>query len=254
MSDLPEMALEDVFDAAKAEEYKQRLDELWYPLVRANTSFIIAKRLMEFPSGVLLEPGREQILDLIAANFLELGALTVINMLTDKPPSLTIGSLIDWMCDNARPAATDMLRERLLPLKPDRSTDPLLERARTLRNKLLAHLDANYALNSRVRSQVLLSIGEFHELLRAANEKLRALCIGHGRSVVPMEYDESMIPPDHRSGIDWLLDLVAADSPIVNMPERQADFAPYYWKRLSEEERCIINRCRQRINLPAVEY
>jgi hypothetical protein len=67
-------------------------------------------------------------------------------------------------------------------------------------------------------------------------------------------YPEVMRPVDFdsRSDIEELLDNVAEDSPVLNMPERDPDYWSLVSKGYSEQEVETLNRYRVKFGLPEV--
>ena len=85
------------------------------------------------------------------------------------------------------------------------------------------------------------------------NRQFEFLCIDTGRGVVYAEYSvdiygESLFKTD----IDRLLYLIANNSNLLNMPERQKDFWPYRKKTLSPDHLIQLNRWRKILGLREV--
>jgi hypothetical protein len=84
------------------------------------------------------------------------------------------------------------------------------------------------------------------------------LCFSHGRSLWYWDYGgtypDIIYPIDDKphSDIDALLDSVARNSPLLNMPEKYPDHWVVYRADLSHEEIEILNKYRLRFGLPKI--
>src|SRR5207237_214690 len=70
-----------------------------------------------------------------------------------------------------------------------------------------------------------------------------------------MEYDPRIQRPrgsDHRSDVEWLLDTVAQNSLVLNMPEYDPQKWPYRRAQLSSTQLATLNEYRRKFNKPEV--
>lgn len=84
------------------------------------------------------------------------------------------------------------------------------------------------------------------------NELFNILCFSHGYSVEFIEYSSNVEHPpgtDTRTDIERILDNIAYNSPLINMPEEQKEFWPHYRQNLSEDDIKIMNSYRRKFKL-----
>jgi len=246
-----ERKVAEIFTEEKAKEYELKLDSLWHELVQAHASMYVIEKVLNFPADFLLDLGRQTFLHLVLGNFTRQVALAVINALTDDDPrSLTFTSLKKWIVQNCLPEIRDEVSVYLEGLAIEDEIKSLLERAKTLRNKLLAHLDSEYAIDPTRKAEAKISFVNLQCLVKRTEELLSGLCFGHRRSMLPVEYSYLVCHPegvDRRSDIEYILDLLAADSTILRMPEEQEEYWPVYAEGLTQEQKKILNKWRRRI-------
>ena len=68
--------------------------------------------------------------------------------------------------------------------------------------------------------------------------------------MLPPEYSPLVRHPqgtDSRSDIEYILDLLAADSVVLQIPEEQEEYWPVYAKGLTQEQKKIFNEWRYRV-------
>jgi hypothetical protein len=106
----------------------------------------VLQRILEFPS-FFVHPAYLVFLNVVAKNCFEQVILTVVATMSDKRKDVwTLGSLRDWMLNNARPQLRDSLLQILNPEAMDAARSASLARAVTIRNKLLAHINEDLVI------------------------------------------------------------------------------------------------------------
>jgi hypothetical protein len=256
--DLKERKTVEVFGEEKSHEYERRLDALWHELVQAHASMYVIEKVLKFPADFLLEPGHQTFLRLVLQNFSHRVALTVINALTDKDSqSLTFRSLKKWIVRNCRIEIRNQVPAYLEGLATPDEINSLLKRAKKLRNRLLAHLDAKYATDPKRKAEAKISFVNLQRLVKQTEELLLGFCFGHGRSMVPPEYSPLIDYPremESRSDIEYILNLLAKDSRKLRMPEEQKEYWPVYAGGLTQEQKKIFNEWRRRVGKKEIAF
>jgi|GEM_PF-3208222 len=247
---LVDRKVEELFAAELAEEYRCRRKRLWDEVVHGHSSMHVLERLAKFPAGLLLDPAHQTFLSLVFWNFYDHIVLVVIKVLADRHrEALTLTDLKKWMLANCHRSVREELEGALRDVATGDKSAPVLARARTLRSKLVAHLDRRYALDAAARADAGLSLSDLRVLLAETERLLSALSIGTGLAVVPMEYSDLVQYPtglDPRSDIEYFLDLLAADSVLLKMPEEQREQWAVHARNLTPDERETFNYWRQR--------
>ena len=262
MGALSEYRIEDVFPDHAVAEYNERMDALYRELVDANTSVRVVQEVFAFPDDFLLDDDHRVVLNLIKRNFAS-NAIVVLSNFFDSAhdsrgnDNLNLKWMKEWIEKTCRAEVREEVRQRLSSLKANSETDELLERARRTRHKLIAHLDLKHALNAEQRRQALLHIDELAQLFEAANELFDGLCVGYARMMHFYTYSPLLVRRsgnDQRSDVVWVLELMAADSAEINMPEKQPGFWPYHARHLTEEQRATFNEWRSRLHMSEVQF
>lgn len=100
-----------------------------------------------------------------------------------------------------------------------------------------------------------INIKELEKLKDKLNFILDILSFNVEHEVLPLPYSESVIRPkgvEHRSDIDAILDSIAKNSAVLNMPEGLPEMWKYTKESYDEEGIKIINKYRKKFNLPEV--
>ena len=124
-----------------------------------------------------------------------------------------------------------------------------------LRNTYLAHLDssARFPPSTEDARRTAVYLSDLRTMALKLEQFYDVLCLGHGRDIHILDYHPKIeYPLPHQTDIEDLLDLVARNSAIVNMPELQAGFWPHHRQSLATEDLQLINRYRVRFKLPEV--
>ncbi len=256
MDSLNDLKIEEVFSKEKAKEYEARFKVIWDNLVTAHSSMFVVEKVRNFPRHLLLPPYEHTFLSLVGRNFSHQAALTVINMLTDKDErSATFKTFTKWIRNNCLPEVSDKVSTYLDQINSSEEVKSLQKRAWKLRSKLLAHLDWEYILDPSKLVKIQITPEELHVLVSETEKALSKLCVEGGVSLLPLEYSPLVQHPkgsDPRSDIERFLDLLAADSHFLNMPEEQ----PCLWEGLAkdwtEEKKEVFNHWRRKIGKSVV--
>jgi len=260
---LSEYRIEDVFPDHAVVKYTARMNDLNLELRDANTSVRVLKEVLAFPDDLLLDDGHRVVLNLIKRNFASNAVVVLANFFDRADDSrgndnLNLAWMKEWIEKACRDEVREEVRQRLSSLAPNSGTRKLLEKAKRTRNKLIAHLDLKHALSPQQRSKALLRIDELAQLFEAANELFDGLCVGHGRTM-DYSYAYSSLPErgsgkGQRSDVEWMLDLMAADSSVINMPEKQPELWRLHARHFTAEQRATFNEWRRRVGKSEVTF
>ncbi len=254
----PKWSPEDLFDEEPVQEYERRVDLLWHDLVRANSSLYVVNKVADFPTWFAPTPDDQIFLQLVVRNFLDQVVLVSANAFTDKNPrSVSFPTLKDWMLGHSRQGIRDELSAYLAHVEPGDDTIALLDKAKTVRHKIIAHLDWDLPLDAQRMAEMKLSLPELQRLLDHAESMFSALYVGPGRSMLPPPYSEAVEHPsgmDPRSDVERLLDVLAADSAFLRAPDEQKEVWPYHAKSLTHAQREEFNYWRRRVGLAEVPF
>ena len=122
-----------------------------------------------------------------------------------------------------------------------------------LRKKIFAHFNKNLLFGKKKVKH--LNIEELEKLRDRLNSVLDTLSFDVEHMMLPLSYSENVVRPkgvDYLPDIEVLLDSIAKNSELLNMPER----SPELWKcakeSFNEEGIKKFNNYRKKFNLPEV--
>jgi hypothetical protein len=241
-----------VFPSEQAQElYRTDLDLHWRnEIVEANANFKLAASVREVPLHLLLcTHSSIHLLGRIGENALRLAALDTINALTDTSKgTLTLEFLRKRAVSLSRPAVRHALKAYLDAEFQARKATELQQRAKQLRNNVLAHSNAEVGRNPRDSDSIRVSRQEIGQMLEAAKELVTVLSFDHGRSF-------DFLPGDDDYRMSHLIqEVIERHSFVLRMPE---DGHPQVflatWNAWSPAERVIFNEWRVRLGRRSIE-
>jgi hypothetical protein len=234
-------------------EYERRMDFFYLDqLAPLNASIYVMERILHFPVWLFTEPGHAIFLPLVLSNFSQAVLLTITRLATDRGGDLfTLLRFKNWVHGNVRPEYRTEFGQYLRRTRFDEETKALFRKARQVRDSQIAHIKADVPFSE----EDLLAFEELKALRDSLNSILGVLSFGTGRMMLSVPYSPEVIHPegtDTRSDIEKILDGIARDSVILNLPETQ----PHHWAvfrdNLSEQDIRVLNGFRARFNLPEV--
>lgn len=250
---LQEVQPAEVIESSWLEEYERSIDRIWQQLVRLNINLYILDKLLNFPFDLFSPmPGQRTFFSIVRANLFEFSILTAWKMVED---TLTLRRFKNEIRQHIRCKYKNSFDVALKETKFERQIKPLVKPLKTLRDKRIAHLDKDFNLSSQQIKEMRVSLSDLRVLRDALNQLFEVLCFGYQRHVLPIEYNpEVWHPPgvDARSDIERLLDNVARDSPLLNMPENEPDRWPYFREGLPTDVLQVLNEYRRKFGLPEV--
>ncbi len=235
-------------------DYEQAMDFFWQQLIRLNVNIEIIDKVVRFPFGLFVELPRKSTFFLyVRDNFFETSVLAITRLITDGGGNghYTLPQLKGQVKRAIRPEFELEFRENLKAASFDKRAAILQGKAKELRNKYIAHIDAKVVFGDD--EQTDMTLGELKEIRDGINKLYDALSFGGLRGKLFSQYDPIMTRPDgDKSDIEELLDLIAKNSIRLNAPEDQPEFWPYIREGMTENEITLLNHYRSRFGLPSV--
>ena len=125
-----------------------------------------------------------------------------------------------------------------------------------IRDGYIAHYTETTALIiQREKRSPKVPISDLQTVKDATNELIQTLAFEKTYTFLPAEYAPDVRPlknVDSRPDIERILDNIARNSELLNMPERQPNIWRHRYKFLTEEELEVINKYRLKFNLQPV--
>jgi hypothetical protein len=150
-----------------------------------------------------------------------------------------------------KPEHVTKFSEQLAATRFDVETDRLLQKARDLRDRSIAHY--LHGEQYRIREEDALTFQDLQPLSAKINSLFDVLTFGARSPKIPLEYHPGVRPPngpDSRTDIEWLLDSFARESDLINLPETNP--VPWAATRHGRSETWLktFNSWRTKLGLP----
>jgi hypothetical protein len=251
--DFSKLNAKDILVEGALTEYERGMDFFYLKqLVPLNASIYVMEQILQFPLRMFTDPGDTIFFTLVLRNFFEAGLMTITRLATDRKGDLyTLLHFKNWVGGHVKPEYRQEYQLYLKRARFDKETRTMLAKAKQLRDAQVAHLKRDFNLSKQDR----LNFEELKTLSNTLNSLLDTLSFNVDRLMLPVPYSPRVIHPrdtDNRSDIEKLLDGIAKDSVILNLPETEPVYWPIYRRRLSQQDLEIINKYRAKFKLPQV--
>jgi hypothetical protein len=146
----------------------------------------------------------------------------------------------------------DYFAQILKSTRIEESVSALEPKITTLRHDYIAHfnLEANINPTPEQNAQRALLFSELTSYRDAVNSFFDLLCFARKEVLLPLGYHPDIIHPgDARSDIEQLLDCVARESTVLNLPEKTPQHWEAFRKNLSEDYVKKLNQYRTKFGL-----
>lgn len=254
MTNFSRLKADLVLKKGSIEEYQTVINFFWDELVALNTNIFIINKIFEFPFDIFSSPGETVFFSRVVWNFYENSILTITKLTTDQKGDVyTLPMFKNWVYKQVKPTYKLDFQNWLKKSKFDSETKRILSNAVDLRKKIFAHSNKNLLFGKRKMKH--LNIEELEKLRDRLNSVLDTLSFDVEHMMLPLSYSENVVRPkgvNHQPDIEVLLDSLAKNSELLNMPER----SPELWKHakgsFDEEGIKKFNNYRKKFNLPEV--
>lgn len=256
----PNLEAKDILlNEAAVTEYEQSMAFFYHHLVELNVNIYLVEQILRFPLKLIqLEEAPEQniFLSHFVDNAMYMSVLGITRLVADdRPDVFTITAFQQRLLKLVKPEYEAAYKECL---RDNRFSDPQIrnirDRAKEFRNTRVAHFGRDFfqgAYNSTIKRTQL-----FFPEVKALSEKLNQCFsnLGFGREYImlPTCYWNNK-SAGHRSDIERILNSLAKDSHILNLPEN----SPNRWRvvrsTLTESELSQLNHYRKKFGMLEVE-
>jgi hypothetical protein len=241
----------DVIESSWLEEHERKINLLWQELILLNSNLYVLEKLSKFSTHLFTDRVRGDFLDIVAVNLSSMCAMSIWRLWLDKDKrSLTLERFKDDVAEHVRPEYRQDFDTALENLKWD---ERALDRVEKFRHKRMAHFDSKCNLSPQERRKLWLSLPALTNLRNTLNRLFEILCFGCEQSVLHIAYDAKIQHPrdmDSRNDVEIVLDAIARNSPILNMPEEQPQAWPFHRQKLSKDDLQALNEYRRKFGLP----
>ena len=257
---LQEMAPKDLIESAWLDAYEENIEALWWQLVRLNSSIFVLDKVLSFPFDLFQpSPVPRHFWNLVQNALFETCVMVIWRVAVDnRSEGLTLQQLKNKIRENlCKEDYREQFGKTLKKVDFEKGVSTFRPKIEELRHNYIAHFNLVKNVNptpEQIKQRSLL-VSEVREYNDALKRFFRVLCFGRQRELLPAGYHLDVIHPvgsDGRSDIEKLLDNVAKDSPVLNMPERDPDYWLHFSEGFSEQEVETFNGYRVKFGLPEV--
>lgn len=284
MEEIDSLEDEDIIKKEFLKEYRKGINFFSSELFFLNTNIYILGKIKEFPFDLLCDPFSTVFFPFVGRNFFYSSVLTICKLSDDTKGSYALSKFRDEISEKfIKKEYQQPFHERLKKASFDTETNKLLEKAKKMRNKILAHSDKEL-IGKTILLEDYWLVGE-EELLRkitslekempylefreleSLKDKLdclfTALLFNTEYPKLPNSYADRIYKikgyqcerfPKGKPDIEQLLDCFAKNSRILNLPEEpsSSDWGFERAKMLGSGKLESYNELRKRFGFPEV--
>ncbi|MBZ0296555.1 MAG: hypothetical protein K8L99_28600 [Anaerolineae bacterium] len=241
-------AASDVIEASWLDTYETQLKVIWQQLIDLNCNIFLIEKIESFPFHLFAPLPDDRLFWQLTKNALiEKSILIIWRVVVDKKNSVLT---IRRFGKDVSSHLTDLSVKEELDARLREAVE-LANKVQFIRHNYIAHF--NKKLNTNPDPQMVvgipLSLEEIKQLFETARELFEFLCFN---AYYALWYWGYLNTERQDTDIDKLLDSIARDSPLLNMPEEQPEIWEMTKQRYSARELEILNEFRQKFGLPEV--
>jgi hypothetical protein len=244
----------DVLEDNYLATYERDLSEFFSQLVRFNTNIFILDKLVSFPFDLFGDHDGDIFFSMVAMNSFETCILLIYKILRDSDDTTySIQRFRNDIARHVKPLYETEYKVHLKRSKIERKAEGLLEKADYVRNNRIAHLNKTTDLSHP--GVPTINLGEIHQIQKGLNSLFKSIGFESDYILLPIPYDPSVSHPvgsDNRADIERILDRIARESPLLNLPESNPLLWKSYRQRVKQHDLERLNLYRQRFNMTLV--
>lgn len=234
--------------------YEKGMNFFYGQLVHLNVNIFILDHILEFPFHLFTDPDGSLFFRKVFDNFFYASLLIITRITTDqKGDFFTLPRFKNHIRKVIKNEYQKQFNERLKQARFDKNSRDLLDKIRELRNIQVVHVKEDFALGQRLPPRIV--FGNLKTIRDDLNDLLDALSFNVEHLMLPIQYHpEVQHPPgyDSRPDIEIILDNIAKNSPLLNLPENNPQAWKYRRDMLPETDLELLNEYRRKLDLPEV--
>lgn len=230
-------------------EYKRYHDFFYIDqLLRLGTNIYIIEKVINFPFNLFTIPMSNIFFSMVIHNFYNASILIITKLASDSGDDVfTLKNFKNWVREKVKDEFKNDFHEHLRQAKFDKKTYELVERAKKLRNKSIAHIIKKNIGKVEIDPLNFAELKKLHKKLWSVYDVL-SFRVQH--SIFPWEYYPSI--DSSCNDIERIFCDIAKKSELLELKEKN----PNGWEKqreiLSEEEIKKLNIWRLKLGLPEV--
>jgi hypothetical protein len=251
------VSAKSVIEATWLDIYEHQREVLWWQLVTFNTNLFTLEKIETFPMRVFLPAYDDRIFwQTIRRSLVEAIIVCAWRIIVDKDKRVL--TLVKFR-DNILQHISDLelkndLEMRLVQVDFDNRVSVLHKKIDRARQTHVAHLnrEVQNTANKQGSETLSISLFELKELLKITGELFDVLCFDEHHDLWLWAYAENF-REQHPADIDKLLDSIARNSYVLNLPEKEPHVIEQGLYQYTENELQVVNEYRRKFGLPEIE-
>jgi hypothetical protein len=254
--DIASLRPEEVLRPEALPEYSNAMQLFQDELTRLNADLFVAEKFIRFPLDLFADLGRQDFFHLVIHNFLQAAVLILTRLTTDQDSDCyTLVRFHNWVVQSLRPEHSEAVFARLREADFSRRTEKVLKKVKDIRNDLIAHLKVSTGEQGHLTppEHAGVSLTQLKTLRDDVVSQFDALSFGCGYHTWVLQYSPLVTRPhatDARSDVERVLDSVAKDSALFNLPESRPDYWPIARATLGPQAVEGLNAYRRKLGFP----
>jgi hypothetical protein len=229
------------------EQYLSNMEYFHDKLSELHHNVFFLQHIVDFPVDLFLG-FEDYFLLCVARNFLQLSLLQIAKLTSDAgKDARTLRKFKNFMASAVKDEVQAEYRELLREAKWDARTENLLAVAKRLRDTTIAHsIPPNGQMDG-------ITFDEIKKIVRELTNLFEVASFGTEYRYLIPSYDPMVQHPagtDSRPDIERILDSIARESGVLDMPEKNPTWWPERRKRWSAEKIGQVNHYRRKFGLP----
>jgi hypothetical protein len=244
---------EDILKEETLLEYRRGMSFFFNELVELNVNVYLIKEISRFPLDLFRHRSRTLFFRMAVHNFFNASVLIITRLVIDQHKDFyTLRKFKNIVKQMVKTEYRKSYSQYIKQSQFDSKTQSMLEKVTALRHNRIAH--TTEALIQGDLSVSNINFEELESLCKSLNSFFDTLSFNVGNNFLPSIYDpnvEYFSGREQRPDIEELLDFIAKNSEILNMPENN----PALWasRTLSVDDLKQLNDYRSKFKLPIVD-
>ena len=252
--DLSQFDANEVLQTEFVDEYDAGMKYFFSELVELNTILFIVAKIIEFPFDTFSSPHGNIFFTMVMKCFYNHVILQLSKLVTDTSSDFySLRQFKNNIRQAVRPEYCDKFDKLLREMQFNQKFSEFDELIRDLRNNVIAHVSKDYLFEGKKFKRP--NIKQIKNLRDILNQLLDVLSFNVDRLMLPIPYSKRIQRQNkitEKTDIDEILDCIAKNSVILNLPEKNPTSWNYTKNGLSPSVLQQINEYRRKFGLPDV--
>lgn len=235
-------------------EYEERIRYFHSELVELNVIIYLSEKILDFPLDLFILPPESIFFPMVLYSFYDSAILLISRIANDENKDVYSilhfkNDILKGMKDEYKPQFRKLLKE----VSFNKEIKRILEHTSEFRNNAIAHKTKDYIFNGLKLHKP--NLDQMKCLRDNLNNLVNILSFDVERAMLPIPYyarSKMQNRVDKKTDIEKILDSIAKNSVLINMPEDNPETWKYYRMGLTSDLVSIINKFREKFSLHTI--